>query len=297
MTHIDGVCTAGVAFNLVSQLPVVPKRTQCPLDTFMYSGDLPDCDPTVEVRIHADHCDIATPEHKIFESETGWCTYLDGNTRQIVGPGPQGPDWIAKLHAGFTEADVYCGRVLHANLEGSDVITNPVSWPLDLILTMYVLSSRNGAVIHAAAATLNGKGFLFPGRSEAGKSTISRLLKARGEGVLLSDDRGVVRKMGSDYTLFGTPWPGDARIALNESADLSGIMFLVQAAENEIRPISMTDAFERLMGVTSIPWYDVEVIEPILSFCESLVGEVPVYELRFRRDESVVDMLADFAAP
>ncbi len=296
MNQINALHTAGVTFHLTSPIPIVSRDTLGVYDTFLQTDDIPYGDPAVEVRLHADCYSGPAPRKEIFDSENSWSVFRDDEIRHIVGGGGADPDWIARLHPGFLEADVYCGAPMLAEADGIRVIRNPVSLPLDLILTMYVLSACEGAIVHGAGAVINGKGFLMPGQSGAGKTTISQLFSAGGEGILLSDDRVVVRKLGDGYVLFGTPWAGDARIALNESAPLRGILFLVQALENEIRPISMTDAFERMMAVTSIPWYDAEVIPPLLSFCESLAGEVPVYELRFRRDESVVDLLADFAS-
>ncbi|MDP6525613.1 MAG: hypothetical protein QGI24_10260 [Kiritimatiellia bacterium] len=296
MNQITVLHTADVTFRLAAPLPVVSRDTLGVYDTFLPTGDLPPGDPVIMVRLHVDCYTGPAPQKKIFDSENSWSVFLDDNVRHVVGGGGPDPDWIARLHSGFLDADVYCGTPMLAEADGIRVIRNPVSLPLDLIFTMYVLSACEGAIVHGAGAVINGKGFLMPGQSGAGKTTISQLFSAGGEGILLSDDRAVVRKIGDGHVLFGTPWAGDARIALNDSAPLHGILFLVQAPENEIRPISMTDAFERMMAVTSIPWYDAEVIPPLLSFCESLVGEVPVYELRFRRDESVVDLLAEFAS-
>ena len=45
-----------------------------------------------------------------------------------------------------------------------------------------------------------------------------------------------------------------------------------------------------------IPWYDDELSEPILRFCESLIHDIPAFELRFTPGGEVVDMLARFAA-
>jgi hypothetical protein len=53
---------------------------------------------------------------------------------------------------------------------------------------------------------------------------------------------------------------------------------------------------EQLLPVTSIPWYDREVLPDVLDFCGDLVSSVPAYELYFRPDPGVVDFLESFAA-
>jgi hypothetical protein len=158
---------------------------------------------------------------------------------------------------------------------------------------MYALAGRKGACIHSSAVDLNGKGYLFPGRSGAGKSTISRSFISKNHTVL-SDDRVVVRKIGDTFRCFGTPWAGDAEIAQNRSLPLHGIFFIIHGNENRLEKIKPAEAFEKLMPVTSIPWYDEKVMSDILSFCEDMVMNVPAYELHFRPDNEVVDFLEKF---
>ena len=63
-----------------------------------------------------------------------------------------------------------------------------------------------------------------------------------------------------------------------------------------IRTIKPKEAMERLMPVTSIPWFDEKAMSAILSFCEELVFHVPAYELHFRPDSEVVDFLEKFVS-
>jgi hypothetical protein len=170
---------------------------------------------------------------------------------------------------------------------------NPVLYPVDLILLMYYLSARSGAIVHASGMVIDGRGFLFAGRSGAGKTTISKRFALR-KGVRgLSDDRIIVRKTEESFAMFGTPWPGDAGIAVNKSALLSGIFFLVQSGENRVERITGAEAFRRFMPVLSIPWHDKEAIKPIFSFVEELTSRVSSYLLYFTPDIEVEDLLND----
>ncbi len=170
---------------------------------------------------------------------------------------------------------------------------NPVLYPVDLILLMYYLSARGGAIVHASGMVIDGRAFIFPGRSGAGKTTISKRFALR-KGVRgLSDDRIIVRKTGEAFTMFGTPWPGDAGMAVNKSAPLTGIFFLVQSGENRIERITGGEAFRRFMPVLSIPWHDKEVIRRIFSFVEELTSRVSSYLLHFTPGIDAEDLLND----
>jgi hypothetical protein len=48
---------------------------------------------------------------------------------------------------------------------------------------------------------------------------------------------------------------------------------------------------ERLLPVVSIPWYDKEKMMSILSFCEDLISNIPSYELYFKPDAEVVNVI------
>ena len=55
-------------------------------------------------------------------------------------------------------------------------------FPSDQILIARLLADRQGCYLHSAGAILDGAGMLFVGHSDAGKSTITRLLMAAGAG-------------------------------------------------------------------------------------------------------------------
>jgi hypothetical protein len=136
---------------------------------------------------------------------------------------------------------------------------------------------------------------MFAGKSGAGKSTLSRNFQSAGYEVL-SDDRIAVRKMDKDFFAFGTPWSGDANIALNKGLPLGGIFFISHSANNVIREVTPAEAAERLMPVTSIPFYDKETTLCILAFCEDLVLHIPAYELSFKPGSEVVDLVEEYVS-
>ena len=53
-------------------------------------------------------------------------------------------------------------------------------------------------------------------------------------------------------------------------------------------------ALEKLLPVTSLPWFDRKVVPQILSFCDDLITSVPIYELHFKPDAGVANLLEEF---
>lgn len=167
----------------------------------------------------------------------------------------------------------------------------PWSQPVDRILSIGVLAQHEAAIVHSCGWICQGRAILFPGVSGAGKSTICRQLMASGRGRVVSDDRVVVRNGPEGFRAWGTPWPGDARQALNESAPLSALCFLEKTPEHRLRPIRPAEAFRRLLQTAGIPWFAPELRDRVLPLLEQLVSAVPAFCLGFRPAPDIVDCL------
>lgn len=237
---------------------------------------------------------------KLFDTGQAWTMFTLGKEYFIVlnpDAGQEGPVWITRFSPSASGATIYCGSALITkNGGGPPEVSNPFRYPVDQLLLIYILSENSGALIHASCIGINGAGYMLPGRSGAGKSTLSRLFAAEQKALLLSDDRAAVRKIGNSFRVFGTPWAGDAGIAENADLPLQGIFFIRHGGNNAIRELSARETIERLMAVTSIPWFDKDAMLKVLTCCEDLVSKVPAYELHFRPDREVVTFLEDFIA-
>ena len=231
----------------------------------------------------------------LFDGQS-WFLFGDGDLRYLKAHGstPAEPRWLARFGLHPEEATVFCGQVLVSTRDGETTISSPVHYPLDQLLLMYVLASRDGAVLHAAGGRVRDRGYLFAGSSSAGKSTLSRLLTASGQAAVLSDDRMVVREVAGEWWAYGTPWPGEAGVAMNERMPLSAVFFLHHSQGNSIQRCSKADALKALLPVASIPWYERELVSAMLSFIETLLLQVPCFDLHFRPGVEVVEMLSRF---
>jgi len=237
---------------------------------------------------------------KVFDTNESWSMYLNEDNEYLFAlnpPSPSGePVWLARSKRDFQNITVFLNNPYRDTKGDNLQLFNPFGYPLDQILLMYFLAQREGALIHAAGLCFNDRGYIFPGKSGAGKSTISRQLAGLDYYEFLSDDRIIVRKIDKTFRAFGTPWPGEAGIALNKNVALSGIFFISQASFNKIEEIKPQKALERLLPVVSITWYDKEVMVKILDFCEDLISNVPLYELHFKPGNEIIDVFQNFVS-
>lgn len=233
---------------------------------------------------------------RLFDNGESWSMFQagDGYCLAIQPPSFKQPIVLARIDAGFTQATVYVDKERVSQGKKLPVLSNPIGYPLLQILLIYILAHRQGALFHAAGIGIKERGYLFPGRSGAGKSTITRLFAGRKDIALLSDDRMAVRKIDGAFKAYGTPWPGDAGIAENESMPLAGIFFISHGSENRIREISRREALERMLPVTSIPWYDQRIVPHLLDFCEDLTAHVPAVEFHLKPIPEAIDVFEEY---
>ncbi len=203
------------------------------------------------------------------------------------------PLWVLQLRSDFERGTLYCRPEIAEAAQNDGLLENPLCYPLDTTLMMYRLTIEGGVIVHAAGIEIDGRTYIFPGKSGAGKSTISRQFSNNEDVICLSDDRIIVRKECGHHIAYGTPWPSDVQIAINRGAPLAGIVFLSHATENSIRRITSAEALQRFIPTVSIPWYDRQASDMILSFCDGLLSSIPLYEISFCPGPEVADFFVD----
>lgn len=160
----------------------------------------------------------------------------------------------------------------------------------DQIFLNQVLADRMGAFFHSSGVVLNGKGILFVGHSEAGKSTMARMLQDQAQ--ILCDDRIIVRKWPDGFWIHGTWSHGEIDTVSPDGAPLAAICFLEKADENRLIPVSDTREGRKrllpcLVRVLETPYW----WERMLDMVTRLSKEVPCYRLRFDQTGDAVNLL------
>ena len=168
---------------------------------------------------------------------------------------------------------------------------NPYS--IDAVLRIVhtlVLAKQGGFLMHSASAIRNGRAFLFPGVSGAGKTTISKLAPV--DATLLTDEISYVQKTGDGYIAFGTPFAGEfAKLGENVSARIAALYLLAKGSENRIDPVEPAEAVRSLLANVLFFAQDEELVRAIFASAFEFVSGVPVARLTFVPDERVWELI------
>jgi len=286
LTLLATVDIAGVAICLHGDPDIRVQETESAMQTFFRHR--PASPPASAKIVRVTICRGAMPEReaglvKRFDSEQAWSLWTSAtrNVLQLQPPGVATALWRLSTDARFSEGRLHCHDASWLKASPEAVLLNPIHYPLDQILVMLHLARQEGIILHAAGAVFKERGYLFLGKSGAGKSTMAGLLAAEARITLLSDDRVIVHRVNGRWMAYGTPWPGDAGIAANIGVPLEGVFFLNKATATAAEALAAGEALVKLLPVASIPLFDRILADAVLSSCESLATEVPMADLRF----------------
>ena len=127
---------------------------------------------------------------------------------------------------------------------------------------------------------------MISGGPGAGKTTISRLAPA--DTTLLSDEISYIRRDGTAYRAFGTPFFGElARPGDNCSAPLGTLFFLEKGFENKIEAIPKSEALRKLLRNILFFAEDPDLVKVIFRSAWEFVERVSMSRLTFLPDERV----------
>ena len=226
----------------------------------------------------------------VFDSGGPWSLYnISGKwVMPICFPPGSEPKLVARFEEDFRHGEI----LINSRNQNLDSIF-PLAYPLDEVLMINLLARNGGIELHACAMTNEGLnvGIIFSGVSGAGKSTITRLWMEQPGVTILSDDRVILRKKGDNYSIYGTPWHGDALGASSQSTKIDRIYILKQSPVNQISELKAIDAASKLF-IRSFPtFWDRSGMENSLRFLDELTQSIPCYELGFLPDQSAIDFI------
>ena len=190
--------------------------------------------------------------------------------------------------------------------------------PSDQLILARVLPAFGGLYVHAAGVEMDGHGLVFAGPSEAGKSTMAKLIGDRGR--VLCDDRIVVRRAPGGFRVHGTWNHGEIERVSPGPAPLRAILFLRQARANRldrvkdakavlagflprlVRPLQKdipsfqkAKVYLRLGFLPRLvrPLVTTDWWERALALAGEIARDVPFYEVSFDRSGDIVEVLED----
>ena len=217
-----------------------------------------------------------------------WCTfYLDADGEPAT-----------VFHGVFDDVP----RLLRSEQPGGSYVVHYGSPPQEPVIPLqselvafsFALSAReSGLIAHSCAfVTPAGTGVLCPGVSGTGKTTLARLLVDHAPNVqVLTDDRAVLTLDHRGLRVWGSPWPGAARIAVPASAPLSAVVFIRHGATCTAREVSPRDAFRRIVNTLSMPLWDPARCGPALQLIDAIVSRTRLIEVAYPLSAHSVDWL------
>ncbi len=141
-------------------------------------------------------------------------------------------------------------------------------------------------LVHSSGVIKDGRGYLFVGASEAGKSTAAAL----SSGYKIINDEICIADISKEVPkLVSTPFNGLYRIKQSGRAPLAGIFILKKADEHSVAPVSGAAAVKLIASqlIPPVGLGDIMQSEDYLKqidIASELCSRVPVYELSFRKD-------------
>jgi hypothetical protein len=167
-------------------------------------------------------------------------------------------------------------------------------FPTDQVVLARVLAGRQACYLHSSAVIVEGAGLLFLGHSGAGKSTMAGMLDGRAQ--LLCDDRNIVRRWPDGFRVHGTWSHGEIPRVSAASAPLRAILLLTKAEENRLVKVADRVRLATVLPACTIkPVVDAGWWEKSLDLIETMMNEIPCYEMRFDQSGGIVPALIELA--
>lgn len=163
------------------------------------------------------------------------------------------------------------------------------------VLIAHRALALGGVILHSAGLVYDGKAYIFCGRSNAGKTTLTRKAHERGAKVL-SDDINLVLPSQGSYHAHAVPFTGEFGRTIQHadagnSYPVAGIILLRQSDVLRLEPISAAGAVSALLVGCPFVNMDEQESSALFDAVTGLVSTLPVIALHNRREDDVDDIM------
>ena len=156
----------------------------------------------------------------------------------------------------------------------------------------FLAVKHGGLLLHSAGVVRNGNGYIFPGISGTGKSTIASLATERE--IVLSDEMVVVRKTGKSHLIYSTPFYGTNESAdSNSNAPLKAAFLPVKDDKVYIKETKPSQALAKLLASVLFFGQEPGINQRLMDVSSDIVAQVPFYEMHFQRDTSFWECIGE----
>jgi hypothetical protein len=186
------------------------------------------------------------------------------------------------------------GKVYIIDSHNQWKITDIIYGFLQVLTIYYLCKYKKGLLFHASGVERDGEGYIFAGLSGAGKSTTSRIWNRFNKVRVFNDDRIIVRKHGSIFLMYPTPWHGDYceyPLHYKDQAQVKKIFYIYHRKRNFAEKISSVEAFSYFCKTIFMPFWDKKCMNFISECLLDMISRVPTYKLGFKNDARVVSYI------
>lgn len=161
------------------------------------------------------------------------------------------------------------------------------------IMLIYAFAGayRSTVLMHASVVRQHGYGYAFIAKSGTGKSTqVSNWLKYLPDCDLMNDDNPVVRVIGNECFIYGSPWSGKTPCYRNIKAPLGAVTRIDRASANSVEQLEPIEAFASLLpSVSSMKW-DETIYEKICQTLSKIIEHTGIYILHCLPDRNSAEI-------
>ncbi|NLT15818.1 MAG: hypothetical protein GXY05_15950 [Clostridiales bacterium] len=215
-------------------------------------------------------------------------------------------DETAKSHlqwdiAMLEEDGKKCRSWMSANTDWSTIKIYANKTPLPPYLeTNYLISAFSsrlsyfgGFVMHGSVVEHNGLGVVFTASSGVGKTTHAELWAKHFADPIINGDRAVLRVIGEEVFVYGSPWSGSSVYVVNSKAPLAAIIVLEQADVNQIRKLNILESLQYFATHCYLPVWSGELTALCMKTLDEVLKRTPVYLLQCRPDQASAELVRD----
>jgi hypothetical protein len=158
------------------------------------------------------------------------------------------------------------------------------------VLVAYSALRQGGAVLHSAGIVADGRAWIFCGRSNAGKTTLTRKAHAAGLGVL-SDDINLLLPSPGGFHAHAVPFTGEFGRTLDTTATgaypVAALVLLRQGAPLSAQAVSPASAAAALLAGCPFVNNDEDETDTLLDTVTGLASALPVLQLTSALDDDI----------
>lgn len=200
---------------------------------------------------------------RLFRSTDGYCVEINNDTTQN-----------GLVHTMITDPHFESAT---AYIRPEDLSMGAVLSSMVRFLFAQAVLKHDGVFVHASCVSMEGKSYLFLGKSGTGKSTHARQwLQAFPDCRLLNDDNPALRIEDGKVMVYGTPWSGKTSCYKNEGYPVAGIARLRQAKTNSFSLLEGPEIFAALLPSCSAIRQDAGLLEALYCTLIQIAEQVTV---------------------